>query len=418
MRRASVLAVSGICLSVPWIASAARAEPPAETSPVPDPGAPDPGAAPADGAPPADAAAADAPPALPEPGTGAVEPAPPPAEPTPETVDAGASVDLGTDTGASASADGAATDTSTPAAPALEVGMVRGRREPAVNSLRGGLGLFHTTLADVGARNTVRFRLHTDFFRKSAFIYDSADNGADEHGRVRGTVNLGYSPLKFLRTRPSSSPSATSTSASRAPTDWSAAARSASAASSASAALWGRRCSSDKVNFNIDALFTLDVRYLTKPSVPVPLHHQHRLDPRQLAQAGTTGARSPTPTSREVSRFALGVNHSRVRMRYGVDFPIRLGKDRQFGLDPIAELAWDVSTRGRTPLFKPAGRDPSPLPRSSLWATLGLRANVISGLHLDLALDIGMVSPNFEYGPPVRPGSSSSASAGRSTRTR
>jgi outer membrane protein OmpA-like peptidoglycan-associated protein len=37
------------------------------------------------------------------------------------------------------------------------------------------------------------------------------------------------------------------------------------------------------------------------------------------------------------------------------------------------------------------------------WLTLGMRANVVSGLHLDAAVDIGMVSPNFEYGPPVAP---------------
>ena len=39
--------------------------------------------------------------------------------------------------------------------------MVRGRREPSLNSLRGSNGLFYTDLADVGGRHTVRVRLHT-----------------------------------------------------------------------------------------------------------------------------------------------------------------------------------------------------------------------------------------------------------------
>ena len=45
----------------------------------------------------------------------------------------------------------------------------------------------------------------------------------------------------------------------------------------------------------------------------------------------------------------------------------------------------------------------SPLKRSTQWITIGMRANVVSGLHLDLAADIGLVSPNFEYGPPQPP---------------
>jgi outer membrane protein OmpA-like peptidoglycan-associated protein len=160
--------------------------------------------------------------------------------------------------------------------------------------------------------------------------------------------------------------------------------------------------SSKKVNFNIDALFTLDLRYLTKKQFPMRfttnigwlLDNSSKLYDFENAITD--------PTSREVSRFALGINTSRVRMRYGFDFPMRLGKNRQFGLDPIAEVSWDVATAEMS-AFKQAGSTPSPLPKSSMWATVGLRANVISGLHLDIAADIGMVSPNFEYGPPVPP---------------
>ena len=416
MRRASVLAVSGICLSVPWIASAASAEPPSETSPVPDPGAPDPGAAPADAAP----ADASGPPPLPDAATPGAEAAPPPAEPTPETVDAGATLNLGTDTGASASAD-AATSSPVPA-PVDEVGMVRGRREPAVNSLRGGVGLFNTTLADVGARHTVRFRLHTDFFRKTGFIYNSPDNGTDEHGRVRGTVNLGYTPFKFLEVflaihsaanrNTRAQPDRQDPPQQFALGDLDFGVKGAHRMVRGGAiGIGGQiglglisgpgRLLTNKVNFNIDFLFTLDVRYLTKR------HFPFRLSTNFGWILDNTGklydfTKVGDATSREVSRFALGIQPSRVRMRYGFDFPIRLGKEKQYGIDPIAEVSWDVATQEMTP-FKQDGASPSPLPRSSMWATLGLRANVISGLHLDAAFDIGMVSPNFEYGPPVAP---------------
>lgn len=423
MRRASLLAVSGICLSVPWIASAASAEPaPTEAAPVPDPGAPDPGAAPADGTAPADAAPADpgaeGPPPLPDASTPGAE-ATPPAEPTPEGVEAGATLDFGTD-GASASADVAAD--AAPAPAASEPGTVRGRREPAINSLRGGLGLYNTTLADTGGKNTVRFRLHTDFFRRTGFIYNSEANGADEHSRVRGTINLGYSPFKFLEVflaihsaanrNTRNQPDRQDPPQQFALGDLDFGVKGAHRfVKGGGIGIGGQvglglisgpgRLLTNKVNFNVDLLFTVDTRYLTKRQFPF------RFTTNFGWILDNTGklydfTRVDDATSREVSRFALGIQPSRVRMRYGFDFPFRLGKEKQFGLDPIAEVNWDIATAEMT-AFRQAGATPSPLPRSSLWATLGLRANVVSGLHLDAAVDIGMVSPNFEYGPPVAP---------------
>lgn len=419
MRRASVLAVSGICLSVPWIAAAAQAEPPpADAAPVPDPGAPptDPSAAPAD-------PAAEGPPALPDAG------APPagetPAEPAPEgpaSVEGSAEASL-TDVGAAGTAEAAAAPA--PTTTGSEPGMVRGRREPQVNSLRAGIGLFNTNLADAGARNTVRFRLHTDFFRKGGFIYNPGDpdvGGPDEHARVRGTVNIGYSPLKFLelflavhssanrnsRTQPGRQDPVQQFALGDLDFGVKGAHRFVRGGAIGVGGLVGlgllsgpSKLLTNKVNFNIDLLFTLDVRYLTKKNFPFRfttnigwmLDNSSKLyDFEKVTDA----------TSREVSRFALGINPSRVRMRYGFDFPVRLGREKQFGLDPIAELSWDIATQEMT-AFRQANATPSPLPRSSMWATLGLRANVVSGLHLDLAADVGMVSPNFEYGPPVAP---------------
>ena len=39
---------------------------------------------------------------------------------------------------------------------------------------------------------------------------------------------------------------------------------------------------------------------------------------------------------------------------YRFDFPLRLGKQKQFGLDPIAELSWDIATQEMSAL-KQAG---------------------------------------------------------------
>ena len=415
MRRASLLAVSGLALALPW--TAAAAEPP----PLPEASPPD--ATPAEPAP-ADASAS-APPSLPDVGAAPTETPTDPAAEAPAAeapgVEAGASVDVGA---AGLTGDAAASGVNPDAGMgAKQPGMVAGRREPAVNSLRGGLGLYHTTLADVGGRHTVRFRLHTDFFSKSGFIYNSKDNGSDTHARFRGTVNIGYSPFKwgevFLAVHSQANRNERTQAGRQDPTQQFALGDVDLGIKGAhrfvkdgAIGLGGQmgigllsgpgKLSSKKVNFNIDALFTLDLRYLTKKQFPMRfttnigwlLDNSSKLYDFENAITDAT--------SREVSRFALGINTSRVRMRYGFDFPMRLGKNRQFGLDPIAELSWDVATAEMT-AFRQEGSTPSPLPRSSMWATVGLRANVIAGLHLDLAADIGVVSPNFEYGPPVAP---------------
>jgi outer membrane protein OmpA-like peptidoglycan-associated protein len=146
-----------------------------------------------------------------------------------------------------------------------------------------------------------------------------------------------------------------------------------------------------------------DLRYLTKKEVPVRItgNFGWTLDnSHKLVDWGSIS----DPLSREVLRFASGVNHSRVTTKIAIDFPIRLGKDKQYGIDPIIEYNWDIATykdQDFIELTEEFGG--SPLKRSQAWLTLGLRANVYSGLFLDLAADVGTTSPSYEYGPPVPP---------------
>ena len=127
------------------------------------------------------------------------------------------------------------------------------------------------------------------------------------------------------------------------------------------------------------ACFSVDIRYLTKNQFPFRFTTNvgWMLDNSlQIAEFG----RIQDSTSRDVLRFALGANHNRVRLRNAIDFPVRFGKERQFGVDPFVEWSWDVSTQEESLAFSQAGAQPSPLPRSSQWLTLGARANVVSGL--------------------------------------
>jgi len=365
-----------------------------------DPAAPDPSETPDPGAPPAlgedPSGSIDDPDAAPD--EGSQPPSDVEADPGGTDVGPDASETLGPENDGSLDLDA---DANVAATPVLDDSpdMVLGRREPAVNSLRGGLGLYHTTLADVGGRHSVRFRLHTDFFTKSSFIYDSEEFGPDKNTRFRGAINLGYSPFKWgeiyfavessvnknARDQPDRQDPVTNFALGDMTLGLKGAHRfyKGGAIGLGGQMALGLLAGADRlaasgVNFNIDALFTLDIRHLTASKFPFRFTTNigWMLDNSTKLQ---DWAQQLEPTSREIMRFGLGVNHSRVRMRYAVDFPFRLGKQRQFGLDPIIELGWDASTQEELEVFGQPGAKPSPLPRSTLWTTIGLRANVVAG---------------------------------------
>ena len=421
------VAVSGFALALPQVA---RANQPALPPPDPEPSAG----------------------AEPSPGSGAAPPTLPPedAEQPPGTggqAGAGAQAGAGGQAGPGANPNlkdpfmpasaqdsepppGAGEDTAPfdggDAASDAGPGMVRGLPEPTMSSMRGGVGLFHTTLADVGGPLTFRFRLGTSFFRKKGFIYDNQDPafGPDQHSRVMGGVNLGFTPWKYLELFFSINSQANRNVRKQPPGMPRQDAETMFALGDLDFGIKGvypfkdggvglggqfamgllsgtQRLSTQALNIWFDVLLSVDLRYLTRKHAPV----------RITTNVGWMRDQSlnlvdweniTDPTSREVSRFALGANHDRVRMRYALDFPIRLGKEKQFGIDPILEWSWDVATEKDNRFAQPMAQS-SPLARSSQWLTIGLRSNVVSGLHLDAAVDVGLVSPNFEYGPPVPP---------------
>ncbi len=298
-------------------------------------------------------------------------------------------------------------------------GMVQGRREPMMPTTRAGIGLFHTSLPDVGGKYTFRFRLHTNFFRKDTFMYD-VGGVTDQHSRVQGGVTMGFTPAKWGELFFSINSAANRNSRAQADRQdaeaifalgdidfgFKGAWRFKNGVGVGGQAGLGLLSGSDRlltsnVNFFVDGMFALDLRYLTKSEFPARFSTNIGWMLDNSLKIGNYAA-IDDPASREVTRFSLGANQSRVRMRYAVDFPFRLGKEKKFGLDPILEWAWDVTTTEELAFARPQSA-PSPLARSSQWLTVGLRANVISGLHVDAAADVGLVSPNFEFGPRQAP---------------
>jgi outer membrane protein OmpA-like peptidoglycan-associated protein len=302
---------------------------------------------------------------------------------------------------------------------------VMGRREPMMNTLRGPIGLYYTSLPDVGGNYTFRMRMHTDFFKKKRMFIDHPDFGPDEHARFRGNVMLGFSFLKWFEAyfgvgssanrNTREDPNRTDPPTVFALGDMDFGLKGAWRGVKGGAVGVGgqigfgllsgsERLRTERMNFNFDVLFALDLRYLTAKHAPVrfAINAGWMLDNSyKLTDFGAIDDLN----SREVLRFGLGVNNSRVRTRYAIDFPIRAGKERQIGIDPILEYSWDISTRADDEFLEltQAANNDSPLPRTQSWMTIGLRLNPWKGLMLDAAVDVGTVSPNYEYGPPVPP---------------
>ncbi len=314
-------------------------------------------------------------------------------------------------------------------------GIVRGLPEPVMNTERGGVGLFYTTLPEFGGPLTFRFRLHTSFFRKKGFLYEvqptdpMQDTSApwfdpDQHSRVAGGVTLGFTPWKYIETFFSINSQSNRNVRVQPPGTPRQDPETQFALGDIDFGLKGgyrfkdggvglagqfglgllsgtKKLGPQAVNLWFDVLFAVDLRYLTEKAVPVRIAANlgwYRDQSLELVDWENI----TDSMSREVTRFALGANHDRVRMRYGLDFPVRLGKEKQYGIDPILEWSWDVSTEKDDRFAQPMSAS-SPFPRSSHWLTIGLRSNVISGLFLDAAVDVGLNSPDFVYGPPVPP---------------
>jgi outer membrane protein OmpA-like peptidoglycan-associated protein len=302
-------------------------------------------------------------------------------------------------------------------------GMVAGRREPMMNTLRGGVGLFYTSLAEVGDKYTVRMRLHTDFFVKNDFFCCAGTEDGDRHARMRGAVNLGFTFTEwtevYFAINSSSNRNTRDQGARQDPPtvfalgDMQFGVKGAYRFLNGGVGLGGQlgmgliagseRLRTSRVNFDLALIVGADLRYLTAKEIPMRITGNLGWSLDNSPKLVSWGDISD-PLSREVLRFSSGVNHSRVNTKIAVDFPIRLGKDKQFGLDPIIEYNWDIATykeQAFVELTEQFGG--SPLKRSQAWMTLGLRANVYSGLFLDAAVDVGTTSPNYEFGPPVPP---------------
>jgi hypothetical protein len=291
-------------------------------------------------------------------------------------------------------------------------------------TIRGSVGLMYTQLPRVGAKYSFRVGLHTDFFKSKRLFVDDAVYGPDTHSRLQSTINLGFTFTKytevFFALRGVSNRNIRDTPVRLDPTaiyslgDIDLGVKGAwRGVKGGGVGVGGTvglnlvsgagKIVSDRVGFFVDGILGADLRYLTERAIPVRMTANIGYFQDNSYKVANFGLIDDLP-SREIARFGLGAMQPRVRTRLAVDAPVRFGKDNKFGIDPILEYSIDISTKKNDDFVElTAIGGESPVPRMASWLTLGVRANVFSGLHLDAAVDIGTTSPNYEYGPPTPP---------------
>jgi OmpA-OmpF porin, OOP family len=288
----------------------------------------------------------------------------------------------------------------------------------------GGLtGLFRTVSGDVGGQHTFRIAMHTEAFKSSDFLVRG-----DSNSRFVLTFAASYTPWRFLEFfanfRSMANNNDRPKEAGRLDQPVILALGDLSFGGKGQYPITpylsvGGNFSVDLLNavggvtfdggstgFYIGMLTSFDMGPLTV--VPLRFHFNlgWRLDNSKNLAKFTN---YPLP-SLQVEKFALGLNPSRLEIRFGLEFPLRkwLGS---WGLSPIIELAANVATDDADADFDPKrfGKPYGPIAadqfdgKSTLWMTFGLRSNPVRGLNVELASDVGVLSPGYSYGPPVVP---------------
>ena len=162
-------------------------------------------------------------------------------------------------------------------------------------------------------------------------------------------------------------------------------------------------------NFNVDAIASFDLRHAQATrNVPLRFHINfgflldNSLSLLPAGQCGRSTGNDPCIRSRVVETFAYGIGTSRLRFALALDAPVRLPHD--VGLEPFLEWHLDgsVGSGDQTVANALKGQVSTDRLMNTVqqYLTLGLRVRPVAGLVLDAALDVGLMSPGFVYGPP------------------
>ncbi len=289
----------------------------------------------------------------------------------------------------------------------------------------GGLnGLFRTVSTDIGRQHSFRIGLYTSFFKASDFLV-----ATDENTRFVGNLVVNYTPWEYLEiflgvqsmantNERNSEPNRLDQELILALGDFSFGFKGqypvtpylgigANLGLTFLNSVGGVSPDGDSTSFYIGAISTLDLDPLASFPLRFHINFGYQLDNSDNL---ATFDSSYSLASLQVEKFALGINHNRVQLKIGLDLPLRqyIG----FGLTPIVEINTDFAvgmsdadfdnprfTVGNPPVLSDEDIEGT----TTAWMTIGLRANPIAGLLVNVAVDIGLASPGYGFGPPVVP---------------
>jgi outer membrane protein OmpA-like peptidoglycan-associated protein len=290
-------------------------------------------------------------------------------------------------------------------------------------SLGGPIGLWNNFTAEVGPQWTFRFAIHGEIFRSSDFLVVG-----DQNTRFAGSIQIGFTPLKFLELWFSSystsndnqrvDPTRQDPEVILALGDFAFGAKTAFKFGRIFGAglnlgvkflnsVGGLTPSGDATGVDIRALGMIDLTQLNRP-LPLRFHLNVGwiLDnSAKLVSIDQRLAAGISPTQAFVEQYAYGIQPSRVHFGLGIEAPFWLGP---VGLNPILEYTLGAATGGESQavLGLPDLRGVNNVEgKVSQKLTIGLRVRPIRnyGLAVEVASDVGLTSYGFAVGPPTPP---------------
>jgi outer membrane protein OmpA-like peptidoglycan-associated protein len=297
----------------------------------------------------------------------------------------------------------------------------------------GPIGLIRAMTGEESHRNTFRIGLHLGGFQQDNLIISSAGGQkGDTNGHFNGDLTINYTPIKYLELYIAlfnTSNQNTRTDAGR--TDPSvimalgdlqfgvkgrynvtkfmdlALHVGVKLINSVSGILWN----GDSTNVAIDAIASWDLRHAAATSkIPLRFHvnfgflrdNSFALLNSSANPCTASTSNDPCIRSRAVEVFAYGIGTNRLRMALAVDAPVLA---KSVGIQPMLEYHLEASVGDGDPILKKALASVVPSDRLNStvaqYLTIGLRIRPMTGLVLDAAVDVGLQSPGFAYGPPV-----------------
>jgi outer membrane protein OmpA-like peptidoglycan-associated protein len=289
-----------------------------------------------------------------------------------------------------------------------------GADDPAtfLPSLQGPVGLYHMSTAEVGPAHHLRFGLHGEYFKASSFLLSGDSNSMlagqltfgftpnqyfEVFGGILTTSNRNDRPFEANRTDPEVirthgdlliGPKVVVPIASSTSIGLEGGLRFLSSASSLS-------FSPSSTSAWIGPLMTVDMRALGGVPLRIHINANYYFD----NSSNVYNLEGTTLASRLASKFAYGIDASRMRLAAGIDAPLEKwtgGVLRPFG-EYHAEI---ITANADSALVDVAGAGGS---RERQWLTFGLRAQVYRGATIDAGVDVRLANAGMMYAPPLAP---------------